>query len=82
MGLALKSEEAKRIPKKKAGVGGCFASEDHDVSIANLSMSRSMSKGSPKVSGWEVYCCDFLLLPIASCCSQCLLLVVRRSKHT
>ena len=29
-----------------------------------------------------VYCCDFLLLPIALCCSQCLLLVVRRSKHT
>ena len=48
VGLALKNEVAKRIPKKKAGVGGCFASEDHDVSIANLSMSRSMSKGSPK----------------------------------
>jgi hypothetical protein len=36
----------------------------------------------PKVSGWGVYCCDFLLLPIASCCSWCLLLVVRRSKYT
>jgi hypothetical protein len=35
-----------------------------------------------KVSGWGVYCCDFLLLPIASCCSQCPLLVVRRSIHT
>ena len=23
-----------------------------------------------EVSGWGVYCCDFLLLPIASCCSQ------------
>ena len=41
----------------------------------------------PKVSGREYtvatsYC--FLLLPVASCCSQCLLLlvVVRRSKHT
>ena len=21
-----------------------------------------------KVSGWGVYCCDFLLLPITSCC--------------
>ena len=22
-----------------------------------------------QVSGWGVYCCDFLLLPVASCCS-------------
>ena len=36
------------------------------------------------VVGWEVpvYCCDFLLLPIASCCSQCLLLVSTRFVHT
>ena len=45
------------------------------------------------IFGWEmwendlrlvvqgVYCCAFMLLPIAPCCSQCLLLVVRRSIH-
>ena len=35
-----------------------------------------------KVSGWGVYCCDFRLLPVASCCSQCLLVAVRCSIHT
>ena len=34
-----------------------------------------------EVSGWGVYCCDFLLLLIASYYSQCLLLVSRRSIH-
>jgi hypothetical protein len=40
------------------------------------------SQTATKVSGWGVYCCDFLLLPIAFCCVLLLpvsLLVVRRS---
>ena len=46
-----------------------------------------MGPGGAKSGEWLgsikfLYCCDFLLLPIASYCSQCLLLVVRRSKHT
>ena len=45
-----------------------------------------------QVSGWEVYCCDllllpitsyyFLLLPVAPGVSYCLPLVSRRSKYT
>ena len=35
-----------------------------------------------QVSGWGVYSYDFLLLPVASYCSSCLLLVSRRSIHT
>ena len=39
----------------------------------------------PKVSGWGAYCLasvGFRRLPVASCCSQCLLLVCRRSTDT
>ena len=58
--------------------------------VASSGQPRGSNHGPvlllPKVSGagsiHVLYCCDVLLLPMASCCSQCLLLVVRRSKHT
>ena len=46
--------------------------------------SRLDHREGAQVSGWGVYCCAslFLLLHIASYCSQCLLLVSSRCKHT
>ena len=52
------------------------------VSDSALGAALCVHHVVPKVRGWGVYCCDFLLLPVDSCCSQCLLLVSRRSTHT
>ena len=60
-----------------ARAAGIFGVNEH----ANLS-SLFCSELVAEVSGWGVCCCDFLLLPIASYRSQCLLLVSRRSIHT
>ena len=34
-----------------------------------LDAVRTTMRKLPQVSGWGVYCCDFLLLPTTSCCS-------------
>ena len=80
---------------KKQGSNAKFIHmERHNFLDRHLSDVRANSPGlgghcqkikgcdTSKVSGWEVYCCDFLLLPATSCCSWCLLPVSRRSTNT
>ena len=38
------------------------------VALAAFRRSCNRDLLDPKVSGWGVYCCDFLLLPVTSCC--------------
>ena len=53
------------------------------VLILQLSMFiGTVDYDDPKVSGWGIWCCDFLLRPMASGVPWCLLLVSRRSIHT
>ena len=54
-----------------------------DTSLLGAYAAGQLTLGAvAKVSGWGVYCHDFLLLPVASCCSERLLLVCRRSTQT
>ena len=49
--------------EKKLGAKQCCEMED------GVKVILADPAGKAKVSGWgDVYCCDFLLLPVASCC--------------
>ena len=65
--------------EKKLGAKQCCEMED------GVKVILADPAGKAKVSGWGVYCCDFMFLPsvfVAHVCSQRLLLVPRRSTHT
>ena len=60
-------------------VAALAATPAAEVRVMILDLSENMQ---PEVSGWGVYCYEFLLLPNTSYYSSSLLLVFRPSKHT